>query len=419
MSRVLSTSLDKIAFFVETSNTSNTPSIRLHHAASAIELRRGRQTGYGRPSSSDGNRFQQTLRAVSSAASLPLGDISHNACRSVSRSSSSCGKLPSSSSHASECNVCWVQTPEIPGSVGSEAWLTPPHSERGISARLSPESHSPDSGSDAFPFPLNPALLPISSSAIGTNEGPRTPKRRLARSKYLTASPSPDRYISSRFSSQEPSKTFRLSKSPHQLTGSEKLLRHNSASPDPFGPLIVPRLRDTATITPINRDSAPRSRLTGTANVLSLPQDTVALQIRQASAGAIWNIGGNAQLTHTGPVRSVSNGRGGFLSSGSNAPMYTTQFFDDDISRRDGERLEARLAAALKIDQTSRILDVRTSVPRSVSTGIIGVKRKHLYIEPRTRWKDGEWTLEGIRSREYPCPEPHVTDDRRSVLMIR
>jgi len=409
MPRVLSSSLDDTAHSADTYIARRPQHAPLNHAASAIELRRSRRIGYDTLTSRNRKGLQQPLRTVSS---LPLRDISHNSRSSVSRSVSSCGKEPFPSLHASECDESIVQTPERRRRDFPQVYLTPPNSETNEPAQRSPENYSSES-SDGFPFPLNPAPLSTRSPARATNnEGPRTPRRRLPspRPKYLTPSPSPDRYISSRFSSQEPSKTFRLSKSPHQLSRSEKLLRYNSASPDPFSPLIVPRLRNTETAAPANGDPQarhPPSSLAATANVLSLPQDALALPTRQPSAGAVWNVGGNSQLTHTGPVRSVSNGRGGFVSSGSNAPMYTTQFFNDDTLNQDLEVLEGRLAAALEIDQTRRILDIsRAPVQsRSVSKCAIGAKRKHLYVEPRTRWKDGEWSLDVSRSRGcLPCP---------------
>ncbi len=405
MPRVLSASFDHPAQFAEIIDTSGAQHIGLRHATSAIELRRARQPGYGTPTSRNRKGIQQVLRA---APSLPLRRISHNSLRSVSRYMSSCAKEPFPLLYASESEGCLVHTPESLRSDFHEAYLSPPNSEFGEPPHPSSESGSSESA-DNFPFPLNAVPLLTASSATATNKkAPQTPKRRppSASSKYLSPSLTPDRYISSRFSPQDPSKTFRLSKSPHQLSRSEKLIRHDSASPDPFGPLRVPRSRNTGA-TPTNGDLQalrPRTRLTGATNMLSLPQDALALQTRQASAGAIWNVGGNAQLTHTSPIRSVSNGRGGFISGGSNAPLYTSQFLHKDILDQDLERMEGRLAEALEIDQTSRILKIsRTPAQsRSISTGAIGVKRKRVYVQPRTRWRNGEWTVEGSRSREFP-----------------
>ena len=127
------------------------------------------------------------------------------------------------------------------------------------------------------------------------------------------------------------------------------------------------------------------------------PQDPLAVQNRQASAGAVWNVGGGAQETPSGPVRGISDGRGGFISSGSNAPMVTAHFFDDDAPDQDNNQLESRLAIALGIDQVCRTLDISRSPvqARSASTGSIGTKRRHSSDEPRTRWMYGQWDVEG------------------------
>ena len=224
---------------------------------------------------------------------------------------------------------------------------------------------------------------------------PRTPSRRRPSGRHCWTPPSsPDRYISNRQNPQEASKTFRVSKSPHQLSSSERLLRHPSATPNPFGPLVVPRTRDHGTAAAVAGDvqsqrSPPRTM--GFTNLLTLPQDTLVLQDRQISAGAVWNVGGSNAATHSGPIRSISNGRGGFLSSGSNAPMHTSHFYDEDILDHSLGRMESRLAAALDIDVTSRVID--TSRPtRSVSVNATGTKRKYVHSDPRIRWKDGEWT---------------------------
>lgn len=337
MSRMASASLDETAFPIEVSAFRLFQPKRLRHAVSAVDFRRRRRPGYGSPT--DGKVLQQGVRAISSAASLPFSDISHNVRTPVSTCTLGPGKQPFSARHSPEFESCSVQPPDLQ----ERAYLTPPE--------FAPRSYE---SSGSFPFPLNPAPLPISSPATAIVNGPQRRRLPIARPKLLTPCSSPDRYVSSRFSPQEPSKTFRLSRSPHQLSGSEKFLRHESASPDPFGPLVVPRLSHAGAHGDLQARTPPRSRLPGAANVLSLPQDALALQTRHASVGAIWNIGGNAQLTHTEPVRSVSNGRGGFISSGSNAPMYATQFFDNDAASRDVDRMEARLAAALGIDQTSR-----------------------------------------------------------------
>jgi hypothetical protein len=95
-----------------------------------------------------------------------------------------------------------------------------------------------------------------------------------------------------------------------------------------------------------------------------------------------------------GPVTGIPDGRGGFLSSGTNAPMYTSQFLEGDSPDQDLERHERRLAAALDIDQANKILgapislsfsDVRS--PVVVLSGGFTTKMRGL--------ADNEWVKDG------------------------
>ena len=372
---------------------------RLRHAVSAVELRITRKSGFEYPVIIGCRGSQQALRAIHS---FPLRSISLNSLKSTT---SSYGEKRSTQLYPSAQKELRCQAPHSQQSNHCEGYPSPP--EAGLD-EFSLRSRKATS-SEGSSYPLFDAF-PLAAKKPATALDPRafqTPKRKSTsvNPNRIAPSPSPDRYTSSRFLPQEPSSSFRLSKSPHRLSPSEKLIRSNSASPDPFGSLLVPRLRNPANITrPTNdvQSLRSRSRIAGTANVLSLPQDALALQVRQASAGAIWNVGGNSQMAYAGPIRSISNGRGGFVSSGSNAPLYTSQFFDSDTLDQDMEQFEGRLAAALEIDQTSRVLQFTKPIApaRSVSTGVIGTKRKNLYVQPRTRWMNGEWTPEGSNSRE-------------------
>lgn len=381
--------------------------LRLSYAASAIELRGSPPPGHATSIARKRKGLQQPRRA---ASSFPLSDISRNARNSVSKSESSFAKDSCPCSPASECSHFYFPNTSSEESNFQGAYPTPPGSEGDASPRGTDSESNVPEFVDSFPFPLNPVPLPALKFSTNTNsEVLRTPSVRWSRveSQPPTPSPSPDRYISNRYTPQEPSKTFRLNKSPYQLSPSEKLLRHTSASPDPFGPLHLPRIRNGRT-TALDGPSQPvhpqPRRPIGTTNVTALPGDPFTIQNRQSSAGAVWNIGGGAQAPPLGPVRSIPNGRGGFTSSGSNAPMYLSHFFDDDTSEQDLERMEARLAAALDIDQTARVLDISRSPhsPRSASTGSIGLKRKRHYVEPRTRWRYGDWVQEGSKPRKFP-----------------
>lgn len=259
---------------------------------------------------------------------------------------------------------------------------------------------------DAFPFPLEPLHDRVFDLGAREDRGRRQDSKQRcvsAVAKLFTPPASPDRYISSRYSPQARSSTFRTSKSPQELSGTERLLRQNSASPDPFR--SPTRLREGTRVgsgSNNGQQSRSPSRSLSGPTVLGLHRSPLIVQNRQASVGAVWAVGGSTAASPTGPVQGLPNGRGGVIGSGTNAPMYTSRFLDGETPDRDLERLEGRLAAALDIDQTSRMLDIPGSPKKAghASTGSLASKRRYPFIDSRTRWEHGAWVQEGAPSRE-------------------
>ncbi|KAL8973786.1 MAG: hypothetical protein Q9197_001976 [Variospora fuerteventurae] len=207
---------------------------------------------------------------------------------------------------------------------------------------------------------------------------------------------SPDRYIGSRHNFQDASRSYRLGKPPHLLSDAEKLLRNDTATPDPFvsgSPRRLRRERSLATGSLDRSGSRSESRSVSNPDVLSIPHPSVpSSRLRQASLGAVWNIGGG--VSHpSGPVHGVSDGRGGLIGSGTNAPLYTAKFLEKYGSEEDKETFEDRLAAALDIDTTRRTLNFTR--PQPMERRAIVTKRKRVDFIPRTQWKYGGWTREG------------------------
>ena len=400
MPRLISASVDDSLYSTKHLRTLESCCNQLYRPASAIELRSSGQPSFApnRPRKCKGRR---SLRATSS---VPLSEKSGNSFKSASNSDRSGSNENLFTLQTCNHSGSQLPSPDSGSSDGGGFYPTPPASEYAIPGTPSTESRVSEDV-DPPAFPLTP--VPFSPTSATDDRGTRAQRGRgIRRKKGLrTPSTSPDRFISSRCTPQDASKTFRLSKLPEQLSSAEKLLRHRSATPDPFGPLAVRRIREARINATGNTDppTVPsRTRTIGTTNVQHPPQDPLATQNRQASAGAVWNVGGGSQANMSGPVRGISDGRGRFVSSGSNAPMFTSHFFDEDILEQDNGQLESRLAVALDIDQTRRILDIsRPPVQgRSVSTGAIGTKRKYVYFEPRTRWMNGQWVQEGSRLRE-------------------
>ena len=245
-----------------------------------------------------------------------------------------------------------------------------------------PSSTSGDSSGDAFPFPLNPISLKSGDSKETLPHcAGRSPKRKYISTSpaYVTPPTSPDRFIPARRSPESSSKSFHLSKPPYKLPSPERLNRQHSSSPDPFS-LHNPRRDVRRVATEVGTRTPPQA----------------GLQTRNVSAGAIWNVGGNATVD-PGPVTAVPNGRGGLFGSGTNAPMFSSRFLEPETEDQIVERFEGRLAAALDIDRTSRTLNISHSPQRGRSTNSSPstFASQRSPMASRTVWQDGRWMNEG------------------------
>lgn len=179
---------------------------------------------------------------------------------------------------------------------------------------------------------------------------------------------SPDRFIPVRRSPTAAMKNFHMNNPLDKLSSTEKLLHQRSASPDPFGPPPQNRTGQIERMATVRLSprciQGLRSLGPGGSGMLGLRQ-TDSNTIRQPSVGAVWNVGGGSAAVE-GPTAGVSNGPGGLLSSGSNAPMYISRFLDGISSDQELEKHEGRLALALDVDQAGRILE--SSSPSDVDT---------------------------------------------------
>ena len=261
---------------------------------------------------------------------------------------------------------------------------------------------------DSLPFPLEP--LPIIIAAhfpASDGETGKKFKRRCASagSPHREYPTTPDRFIAKRSSSQDATENFRINKHINKLSNSEKLLRHHSASPDPFesptSARVARRHISGNQARSVSQTSSPN--VSGT-NLFNSAGTTASAQARHVSTGAVWNVGGSSASTPSGPVTSISDGRGGFVGSGTNAPMYTSRFFENDSPELDRGRLERRLAAALDIDQVSRVLNHSQSPERYSSrvSNAIGSTSRSPNLQPRTTWENGQWVRPVSSSRKQP-----------------
>jgi hypothetical protein len=204
----------------------------------------------------------------------------------------------------------------------------------------------------------------------------------------------PDRFIPSRRPPHITRESFELNKPAQRLTAEERRGRNGESSADPF----ARRLRRSGRLNDELRGlRETHSVLTGRTSLSrrsanpNLRRSSSTLGTRHFSAGAIWNVGGSAAASDT--VVAVSNGRGGMLGSGTNAPLYTSMFLSRSDPEAELEVYERRLALALDVDQTDRVLrHTRADNPVTASLSrqsLPDTRMKHV-------WKDSAWTKDGV-----------------------
>lgn len=209
---------------------------------------------------------------------------------------------------------------------------------------------------------------------------------------------SPDRFIPQREFSNPPSTSFRVSKNPRELSPDEKLLRRRSTKADPFRPArrlrsISPRRGPQHVRHPhYSPHLVSDSAIAGSINLGGFRNAA-----RQVSFGAVWNVGGKSAALANKPSLAIPDGNGGFLGSGTTAPMHMADFLPRRTLRKVPEKHEARLAVALDLDQASRLLSTCNLSPPSESKSSPS-SPDYDRFSPSV-WKDGAW----VRADEEKC----------------
>ena len=227
-------------------------------------------------------------------------------------------------------------------------------------------SPSPAKGARGFPFPapfsktMPERLLSRMrhpSALLKHCEGLATPRQRQL---MKGGARTPDRFVPLRTAT--PTKeSLLLSNAAPKLSVSRKRTGRRSPPNDPFGPTPRRSLRLAEQYATI-RTPPPARRLVGLR--ASLVSNAEPPSRRSASAGAVWSVGG---ITTTEGVASVTNGRGGRVTSGSSAPHYAADFLRRNSPSEEEVTHGRRLAFAMEIDQGARMLD--HSLPSSPSSG--------------------------------------------------
>lgn len=261
--------------------------------------------------------------------------------------------------------------------------LVPPNEESPLPARLRP-------------FPIRCSSSPLRSSQWVTRGGTlQSPRRGQACS--------PDRYIACRRPPAVTRESFELNRPAKRL---ETTHSGRGRGADPFSRRLrrsarlndeLHSLRETHSLI-IGRTSAQRRNAT-----LVHRRSPSASSPRQISAGAVWNVGGPSAVSDT--VIAVSTGRGGMLGSGTNAPLYTSTFLNRADPEAELEAYEHRLAIALDVDQTGRVLQHSPS-PSSNHNRKQGGTTPH----PKHTWRDGAWIKDGVILRLFNGLPKHLSD---------
>lgn len=243
---------------------------------------------------------------------------------------------------------------------------------------------------DELPFPLSPSHLEP-TSYVQERKTRRPGRKHLCDTLRSTPGSTHDRFVPLRASIESAPANFRTSKSPYQLSTTERLLRTRPSTWDPFAPRRI-------TSIPQPRNSIPSMSFRNPWTVRAGgPSD----RHRAASAGAVWNVGGAAPQP-TGPLSAVDNGRGGVFGSGTNAPIFFSNFFRPETADQSHERFEGRLASALDIDQANRMFDYSYPPVSRRKPSLASIPRGP--SSPHTVWQDGMWTSSrGECTIESPC----------------
>ena len=201
---------------------------------------------------------------------------------------------------------------------------------------------------------------------------------------------SSDRFVAQRSIADDVTISFKIGKPMDKLSDAERIMRSQSAGPDPFSsyvPHIVPLAR-ARTRSPNPNMLGERRISPNSIGVLGLQQYN-NISLRQVSGGAVWHVGGPGAVTD--PRIGVYSGRGGLLKSGTNAPLYGNLF----TSRADAASVldahERRIALAASLDQSRRIVELSSEPDKKTTSAT----HCHISAAEDTVWRNNEWIREG------------------------
>lgn len=240
----------------------------------------------------------------------------------------------------------------------------------------------------------HPHLKENRSASSGSPERGRTkirvsPNGGISRRAFRSPS-SPDRFIPKRDSDyiDTASTPFRVNKPAHALSPRERFFRRRVPGHNPFLPTIrrPPNFPGQKSI-PTRLRQRPHQRpglVTSSMFTASNQSDL----LRHVSAGSVWGVGGISAIPANSDSSAViSNGLRTSATRSTTAPNYVAKFLPTRTAADDHHKHELRLALALDIDPTTRLLGTSVACTENHPQPI---SPDHERYAPFV-WKDNAW----------------------------
>ena len=245
---------------------------------------------------------------------------------------------------------------------------------------------------DCF-LPNKPCKIPLRSASSPLRPCQWAARGGFSSSSYRHQKGISDRFIASRRPSVVTRESFELNKPAERLEAEQMTRRNRRLTSDPF----QRRLRRSERLNDELRGlREANSIISGRAGAnqrnANFQRSYFLFSTRQISAGAIWNVGGPSAVSDT--VVGVSTGNGGMLGIRTNAPLYKSAFLNRADPEAELEAYERRLALALNVDQTGRVLQHSPIPPYPLNA-----KHGSPTLSARPVWRDGGWMRDGVVSR--------------------
>ncbi|KAF2741049.1 WD40 repeat-like protein [Polyplosphaeria fusca] len=227
------------------------------------------------------------------------------------------------------------------------------------------------------------------------------------------SSRTPDRFIPFRRPPNTTRQSFELGKPSERVEAEGITTSRGTASADPFSRRLRRSTRlnnELRTLRETHSVITGRVHLNRRGASSSIRRSSFNLGARQFSAGAVWNVGGSSAVSDT--VVGVSNGRGGMLGRRTNAPLYTSLFLNGHDPEAELEAYERRIALALDVDRSDKVLDnlpAPSSSP-AVASSAVGLSPK----QTDHVWRDNAWVKDGTTML---LDAPQLRDDYYCSLL--